>query len=187
MQFSSKNFYFILLLILFVSCKQNSPSPGQENQETSTKIDISQYMEEGDVLLPEEPADNFRPTLPLDQAAFKTETGDMERLTNEFEFIFDKTWIVNGRIKAGDKAISRPDNESYTFDRNGTYSYTKDGKNNSGTWKGRMMGNLPTITLFSFDLNEKVSEWNIRNVGSTMLWVGTPSYKDNPYQIQFRN
>ena len=53
----------------------------------------------------EEPA--FRPTLPLEQAAFKGSTAEeQKRLENEFAFMFEKTWVVNGRVRAGDTVLT---------------------------------------------------------------------------------
>lgn len=178
-----------LLSLYFFNCKTEG------NQTAETTVDNkrdsasnSKYYEEpGYVSVTEENEENkFRPTLPLDQAAFKgSGPEEQKRLENEFEFIFDKTWKVNGRVIAGDDRVHKKKQETYRFNRDGSYSYNVEGTDGKGTWKGWMNENVPVITVFPENLNEKVSEWNIKNTGKTMIWSGTTSYKDNAVMIQF--
>ena len=75
--------------------------------------------------------------------------------------------------------------EIYKFQKDGSYTFSMEGQEGKGTWKGWMNDQVPVMTIFPLDLKEKVSEWNVKNTGKTMIWSGTSSYKDNPFMIQF--
>ncbi|MCO6460738.1 MAG: hypothetical protein J5I59_05000 [Saprospiraceae bacterium] len=184
--------HFILSFILigsFAACKSNSDNNGttatsqNKNEDALNKM----YNEPGYERVVDTPATaGFRPTLPLDQAAFKTEKKeDQTRLTNEFDFMFDRNWKVDGRIRADQDKVIKKEQEEYTFNRDGSYTSLIDGKQGGGTWKGRMQNNAPIITIFPNDLKEKVSEWTIKNTGKNMIWVGTTSYNDNAFMVHF--
>ena len=178
--------YLLIVLsfgFILSNCKNdNVVATDQTSDRDSNKRSV---VEPGDVPVTPEEENNVRPTLPLDQAAFKGSGKDESRLKNEFEFIFDKNWTINGRVKAGDDKLQENKHETFKFNRDGSYDHTIMGEADKGTWKGWMDGEFPVITIFPFDLNEKVSEWNLKNTGKTMIWSGTSSYKDNAMMIQF--
>lgn len=178
--------YLIIIISLGFSlstCKKESKEVTvQAEDRDSNKRYV---LEPGDVPMAPEEENNFRPTLPLDQAGFKGAGKDEARLLNEFEFMFDKRWTINGRVKAGDDKLQENKHETYTFSRDGSYDHSKEGNADKGTWKGWMDGQFPVITIFPLNLDEKVTEWNVKNTGKTMIWSGTSSYKDNAMMIQF--
>ncbi len=188
---SINKLFFLLILSTFIvtSCQQ---SGDQTSQNTSSPVrdsaSNSKYYEEpGYVKVVDTPqTQGFRPTLPLDQAAFKTEKKeDQARLENEFQFMFDRNWKVDGRVLAGEEKVYRRDQEDYIFNRDGSFTSIIDGKQDGGTWKGRMQNTSPVITIFPNNLHEKVSEWYIKNTGKNMVWSGTSSYKDNATMVHF--
>lgn len=149
----------------------------ESNRDNTKKLEMSLWRKK-------KPA--FRPTLPLEQAAFKGSTAEeQKRLENEFAFMFEKTWVVNGRVHAGDDKPQENKHEIYKFQKDGSYTFSMEGQEGKGTWKGWMNDQVPVMTIFPLDLKEKVSEWNVKNTGKTMIWSGTSSYKDNPFMIQF--
>lgn len=182
-----KKIKYFLFALSFVSLLSNCKN---ENKETAVKAEVRDsnkryVLEPGDVPMAPEEENSFRPTLPLDQAGFKGAGKEEERLKNEFEFMFDKKWTINGRVKAGDDKPQENKHETYTFNRDGSYDRTIMGTGSKGTWKGWMDGQFPVITIFPIDLEEKVTEWNVKNTGKTMIWSGTSSYKDNAFMMQF--
>ncbi|HQN56263.1 MAG TPA: hypothetical protein PLR24_03450 [Saprospiraceae bacterium] len=177
------------LFLTFIQCKpgDNGTSSVEATPRTDS-VRFKKYVPEpGDVPVDPEADDNaFRPQLPLDQAGFKSAKPDeARRLENEFEFMFDKEWRINGRIYVNDDKVHRKGQEDFRFNRDGSYSGVVEGKEISGTWMGRLENNAPVITVFPTDLKEKVNEWFVKNTGKTMVWSGTPSYKDNGVMIQF--
>ena len=186
MQKSTIYLISILISSFLLSCQNDGLK--KENTTTSSvqKDSSKNYMEPGYVAVEEDKEDQkFRPTLPLEQAGFNGSGADESRLKNEFEFMFDKTWKINGRVMAGDDNVYNKKNEIYNFNRNGSYNYIVDGSEGTGTWKGWMKDGAPIITVFPGNVDEKVSEWNLKNTGKTMIWSGTTSYKDNAIMIQF--
>lgn len=175
-----------IFTILLINCK-NSENNAGDTTSREDSINTNKYMmEPGEVLVPDDTTEKkFRPTLPLEQAAFAGSGKDESRLKNEYEFMFDKTWQIKGRVIAGDDSIHRKKEEIYNFNRDGSYKYSVDGVQGTGTWKGWMNDQVPVITVFPADLNQKVSEWNVKNTGKTMIWSGTSSYKDNAVMIQY--
>lgn len=181
--------FLILSTFFYASCQQSND---QASTNTSSHVrdsaSNSKYYEEpGYVKVVDSPQTQvFRPTLPLDQAAFKTEKKEIQsRLENEFQFMFDRNWKVDGRVLAGEDKVYRRDQEEYTFNRDGSFTSIIDGKQDGGTWKGRMQNTTPVITIFPNDLHEKVSEWFVKNTGKNMVWSGTSSYKDNAIMVHF--
>ena len=111
--------FLILSTFFYASCQQTN-----DHASTNTSLPVrdsasnSKYYEEpGYVKVVDSPQTQvFRPTLPLDQAAFKTEKKEIQsRLENEFQFMFDRNWKVDGRVLAGEDKVYRRDQEEYTF------------------------------------------------------------------------
>ncbi len=181
---------FILSLVLasiFNNCKKSETSTDTiTSQSDTSRIQQRKYKEVGDVPMATADEPSFRPTLPLEQAAFNgSPAEEQKRLENEFAFMFEKTWMVKGRVRAGDDKPQENKHEIYKFSHDGNFTFFVEGKEGKGTWKGWMNDNVPVITIFPLDLQQKVSEWNVKNTGKTMIWSGTSSYKDNPFMIQF--
>ena len=177
----------LFLASVFYDCKKSETTNDTiASQSDTSRIQQRQYKEVGDVPMAQEEEPAFRPTLPLEQAAFKGSTAEeQKRLENEFAFMFEKTWVVNGRVRAGDDKPQENKHEIYKFQKDGSYTFSMVGQEGKGTWKGWMNDQVPVMTIFPLDLKEKVSEWNVKNTGKTMIWSGTSSYKDNPFMIQF--
>lgn len=181
------NKFYILLclgLTFMAACKKKETTQTALTEDQQiVKNQLDTIIQPGDSLIDvPNPNASKRPEISADQRGFQGST-DGELLRKELKFLFVSSWEPKAKIYAGKNEFIKISGEKYSFNEDGTYTFTSAKGNVKGIWKGRIYNEKPAVVMVPDDKTLKTTEYTFNNVGKQMIWAGTSDYGDNAEQI----
>lgn len=177
-------FVFLILAIGFIACKSDNSNDSKSDQSEVYQKALDTILQPGDTIRERpQPQKNNRPEIPADQLGMKG-IKDNDTLKSSLAFIFGQTWTTRLRVMAGQNDFEKLPPDTYSFNEDGTYAFTHEGKTSKGVWKARIYNDKPTLVMVPDDTKMKTSEFQFNHIEKTkMVWAGTPDYGDNAIQM----